>query len=183
MGVDQGSFVVTLRFFFTVLHPRPLFFVYSCEAPAMEPVVSAADQESSGPLLDGRGRLRFPDLEFQVSQERSARGNLWIVSVVGRIANHNHFDVNRKITRLFSGIDSDVILDLSRLEYINSSGVAILFSIFFRVRESGHRLVIGGVHAFLHRVFSLMDLPPDLTVMDSVAEARDTLLPNDHSIH
>lgn len=122
---------------------------------------------------DSPGNLVFPDLHLDFEKSEGPRPHL-LVHFVGKISNSNSYELNRK-THVFFEHQYPMIFDLSRLEYINSSGVAILFSVFFRSQQNGHRLIIGGVHPFLRRVFNLMDLPDGLVVLDSLAEARATI--------
>lgn len=119
--------------------------------------------------------LDFPSLKLKLERDTFNGRALEVVRFEGKITNSNSFEVNRKIHGLFTGEAESVILDLSQLEYINSTGVAILFSLFFRLKENGGRLLIGGTHPFLRRVFSLMDLPSGMLVLDSVEEAKNNL--------
>jgi anti-sigma B factor antagonist len=119
--------------------------------------------------------LEFPDLRLEFEQGQSAGKPVEVCRFIGRITNSNSFELNRKIHGLFDGESRHVILDLSRLEYINSTGVAIIFSIFFRLREKGGQLLIGGTHPFLKRVFSLMDLPQGMVMLDTVEEAKSVI--------
>jgi anti-anti-sigma factor len=116
----------------------------------------------------------FPELELQFERDDSLAESVIIIRFIGKISNSNSYELNRRIHH-FGDYGQTLILDLSKLEYINSTGVAILFSIFFRLQKDGYRLIIGGLHPFLRRVFSLMDLPEELLVLDSLDEAKATL--------
>ena len=116
----------------------------------------------------------FPELELQFERDTSLSESIVIIRFIGKIGNSNSYELNRRIHH-FADYGQTLILDLSRLEYINSTGVAILFSIFFRLQKDGYRLLIGGLHPFLRRVFSLMDLPEELLVLDSLEEAKGTI--------
>lgn len=117
----------------------------------------------------------FPELDLQFEEATASGGTACVViRFVGKISHSNSFELNRRSHQL-AEYGNTLILDLSELEYINSTGVAILFSIFYRLQNDGQRLLIGGLHPFLRRVFSLMDLPDELVVLDSVEEAKGTL--------
>jgi len=116
--------------------------------------------------------LDFQDLTLEKVNENLNGKTTDIVFFKGKITNSNSFNVNRKIYRIFDNSSYNMILDLSQLEYINSSGVAMLFSIFYRIKENGGRFIIGGVHPFLHNVFSLMDLPPRMEIYDTLEDAK-----------
>ena len=114
----------------------------------------------------------FRELEITVRFETINEKRVQILKFDGRITNSNSYELNRKIHRLFESDILHIILDLSNLQYMNSTGMAILFSIAFRTGGNEGRVVIGGVHSFLANVFSLMELPESLTVFDLVESAK-----------
>ena len=63
----------------------------------------------------------------------------------------------------------------SYYEYINSTGVAILFAFFFKVKENQGHLFIGGMHPFLERVFELMEIPGEITMCETLEDAKNAL--------
>jgi len=95
-----------------------------------------------------------------------------IMRVIGRITNSNSFDLNHRIHRVFENGQYNVILDLSKLEFINSTGIAILYSLFSRARDNGGKIVIGGLHPFLRNIFGLMEMPAGMDVEETVEDAR-----------
>ena len=117
--------------------------------------------------------LEFPELKVAVEERELGSSSIRIVKLVGRITNTNSQEFNRKFYKLLASSNQIMVFDLSDLDYINSTGVAILFSIHYRARENGVRLVIGGLHSFLRKVFGLMDLPPELKVYSTLEEALE----------
>ncbi|MCB1174988.1 MAG: STAS domain-containing protein [Leptospiraceae bacterium] len=106
--------------------------------------------------LECNGFVAFHD-------ERSTATCL-VLAMEGKIDNNNSYEINRKIHNLLQNPDFNCVLDLSKLEYINSTGIAILFSLFFRVKENERSFLIGSLHPFLERIFQLMDFPPGLEI-------------------
>ncbi|MBI39154.1 MAG: anti-anti-sigma factor [Leptospiraceae bacterium] len=117
--------------------------------------------------------LEFPELKVAVEEKELGSSSIRVVKLVGRITNSNSQDFNRKFYKLLANSSQIMVFDLSELDYINSTGVAILFSIHYRARENGGRLVIGGLHNFLRKVFGLMDLPPELKLYPTLEEALE----------
>ena len=116
--------------------------------------------------------IDFSDLKLEQVKTVIKGKPVVIIHFRGKINNENYHALNRKIYGFANGQDYNLILDLSRLEYINSSGVAILFHLFSRVHKNNGRVLIGGVHRFLRRVFSLMDLPPEVRIYEDLKEAE-----------
>lgn len=130
------------------------------------------ESEIPSPSISPEKEVRFLEFrDFIARRDEVGTQQHLIVYFEGKIANNNSYEINRKIHQLFSGVSKDIILDLSRLEYMNSTGVAILFSLFFRIKDSGHRFVIGSLHPFLKRIFSLMDMPDGLDIFEDSKRA------------
>jgi anti-anti-sigma factor len=113
--------------------------------------------------------LELPDLvvEIKRSADQSAPD---VIVLNGRITQENDSALNRMFPHFLKNTGT-VHLDLTQLTYVNSSGIAILFSIFYRVRENNGSVAIIGMHPFVRRIFYLMDWPADVTVYDSPQEA------------
>lgn len=120
--------------------------------------------------------LEFPNLKLQKETENIGGKTVNIIHFIGKITNENSHTVNQKIHRIIEGQVYNVVLDLSKLEYINSSGVAILFHILSWVREKQGIMLVGGVHRFLRRVFGLMDLPSEISLYDDLEDAKNSFL-------
>lgn len=126
--------------------------------------------------MEGHADLLFPELTVKARKEHIQDRVVSIVIFDGKITNGNSYDLNKKLHRLFSGVtEATVLLDLSMLEYANSTGVAIFFSFYYRIRENRGSVLIGGFHPFLRRVFGLMDLPSDFRMFETLEDAKNAL--------
>ena len=114
--------------------------------------------------------LQFADLVVELAPFGTRP--VQVAAFRGRITNSNSYELNRKIHSVIVEAESHFILDLTQLEYINSTGVAILFALFYKLRQENRQLIVGGLHPFLKRVFDLMDLPDGMEVVDSVEDAK-----------
>lgn len=116
-------------------------------------------------------RLEFNSfaLELNTVEIRSQKVN--VVSFQGQISNNNAFEISRKINGIFDSENYNIILNLSKLEYINSVGVAMLLTIIKTVDQHNGKIVIGGLNHFLENVIKLMELPKKVLIFHSVDEA------------
>lgn len=114
--------------------------------------------------------IELKDLVIRLTP--ASGGGVKVVSFEGKITNSNSYELNRRFQQIFEDEDYDLIIDLSLLDYVNSMGVAIIFTLFYRSRDRGGRACVGGVHPFLAKVFSLMELPDGLKVYADREEAR-----------
>lgn len=125
---------------------------------------------------EGVASIEFPDLHLLIRREMINGNNVDIITFDGRVTGENSYHLNQKFNRFFSGRElGNVILDLSRLEYMNSTGVAILFAFFFKIKENDGRLLVGGMHPFLERVFDLMEIPGEITMCETLEDAKKAL--------
>jgi anti-anti-sigma factor len=122
-------------------------------------------------------KLNFPDLGVSWISEESVNQNINIVSFRGEINEKNSFALNQKFYIIQKmNRENTVILDLSELFSINSVGLAILHSLIFRIQEEKVTVIIGGLHPFIKRIFSLIEGFPAMKVFDSREEAKKSLL-------
>ena len=138
----------------------------------------APDMADQSPVLEQqRGRkVDFPGLKVNISQEQNGKNFIDLITFHGRIDSQNAYKLNRQAHNNFFKWDKDILIGLADLEHINSVGIAILFSIFHRQKESNKQVAIGGMHPFLKNVFELVHFPPQVLILDSLAAAKQALL-------
>ncbi|MEK6721793.1 MAG: STAS domain-containing protein [Chloroflexota bacterium] len=64
-----------------------------------------------------------------------------------------------------------VILDFSKLEYMNSGGIGLLVTLLVRARRGGGRLVATGLSEHYRQIFSLTRLDEAIEIYDDDAAA------------
>lgn len=116
-------------------------------------------------------RLEFPDLTLTIEERTADDVVVRVVVFNGRVTNTNSQEFNRKFYRIFEDNNYNIIFNLKNLDYINSTGIAILFSVYYRARENGGQLCLAELNPFLNKVFGLMDLPGELRLFETVEDA------------
>ena len=120
-------------------------------------------------------QLDFSGLQVYFGQDQVGEQQVDIITFKGRIDNDNCVNLNRKIHALLSGLQQATILDFTQLQYTNSTGIAILFSMFHRQKEKNGKLLIGGIHPFTKEILDLVHLPLELPVADTIEDAKNIL--------
>lgn len=123
--------------------------------------------------------LKLPGFTCKLKQV--GRANILILN--GQINHQNATSVNRKIFAIIPDSSRPLFLDLTDLDYLNSSGVAILFSIFYRVQENHGHVAITGMHPFTSKVFSLMELPMGVPIYGTIEQALEDFNLNDRTFY
>ncbi|MCG9873517.1 MAG: STAS domain-containing protein [Leptospiraceae bacterium] len=117
-------------------------------------------------------RLEFNSFVLELNTIEINNQNVVIVSFEGQISNNNAFEISRKINTIFDTGNYNIILNLTKLEYINSVGVAMLLTIIKTVDQHNGKVVIGGLNHFLENVIKLMELPKKVLIFHSIDEAK-----------
>ncbi|MCZ8239557.1 MAG: STAS domain-containing protein [Leptospiraceae bacterium] len=117
-------------------------------------------------------RLEFNSFVLELNTVEIKNQNVVTVSFEGQISNNNAFEISRKINTIFDTGNYNIILNLTKLEYINSVGVAMLLTIIKTVDQHNGKVVIGGLNHFLENVIKLMELPKKVLIFHSIDEAK-----------
>jgi anti-sigma B factor antagonist len=97
--------------------------------------------------------------------------NLLIFS--GKITSDNIFDLNSKVKAIFENGVYDCILDISELDYINSTGIALLLTIARTVEQNRGLMVLTKPTTFVQELFDMTDLSGRFLITSSLEAARD----------
>ncbi len=118
-------------------------------------------------------KIELKDLKIEISYLKKEDKQIKYIKFTGKISNENGFELNKKFTEFFDDNLYNLIVDLSELNYINSTGIAIIFSMFFRCNDHKGKLIIGGIHSFIKKVLSIMTLPDGFKIYSSKEEALE----------
>jgi anti-sigma B factor antagonist len=104
-----------------------------------------------------------------MKHEIREEGGAIVVSFEGDVDLQTSPDV-RKVLLECVGRGQSVVVDLSGIGYIDSSGVASLVEGFQTARKSGHNLVLASVSDGALRVLKLARLDKVFTICDSIED-------------
>lgn len=91
----------------------------------------------------------------------------------GKITSDNIFDLNSKVKAIFENGVYDCILDISELEYINSTGIALLLTIARTVEQNRGKMLLTKPTQFVQELFDMTDLSGRFAIVMSLDAARD----------
>lgn len=102
----------------------------------------------------------------------AARGGVTVLSLDGNLlGGPDATALNTKLHELLEAGKTQIILDLSRVSIMNSSGLGLLIGGVSAVRDAGGRLTIAGASAKLSAVFTVTKLGPLLETYPTVDAA------------
>ncbi|MCE7083112.1 STAS domain-containing protein [Streptomyces sp. ST2-7A] len=112
--------------------------------------------------------------DFDVTLRAHPRGH-WLLAVAGELDHHTAPRLRSTLDDLPPAPDTAVIVDISGLNYCDSSGIAALVGAYRRVVDPGGRLVLAGPDHEMMRLFGIVGLDQLFTIRPSVEEAAAAL--------
>ena len=102
----------------------------------------------------------------------TARGGVTVLSLDGNLlGGPDATALNTKLHELLEAGKLQIVLDLSQVQVMNSSGLGLMIGSVSAVKNAGGRLTIAGASAKLSAVFTVAKLGPLLETYPSVDAA------------
>jgi len=98
-------------------------------------------------------------------------GGVAVVDLRGRIDGSARPVLDRAYADARASGGHEVVLDLARVDFINSTGVSILVKLVARARDDGVRLHACGLTDYYREVFQITGLDPRIAVHPDLASA------------
>ncbi len=111
-------------------------------------------------------------LQLRTETEKLGSRPVNFLTFSGKITSDNIFDLNSKVKAIFENGVYDCILDISSLEYINSTGIALLLTIARTVEQNRGKMLLTKPTAFVQELFDMTDLSGRFSIVGSLDDAR-----------
>ena len=99
------------------------------------------------------------------------RNGLVHMALVGELDLSSVAKVQEELRRIEAGSPATLVLDLSKLSFLDSTGLRCIVTADERAREAGRRIVIVRGPDAVQRVFAITRLEERLEIVDDVAAA------------
>ena len=103
--------------------------------------------------------------------ETDRSGSAPILRIEGDVTSASEADLMAAYASIADGGTKLVVLDFSRLAYMNSGGIGLLVTLLVRAQRGGVRLVATGLSEHYRQIFELTRLDEAVAIHDSEAEA------------
>lgn len=110
-----------------------------------------------------------------VMQVRPAEKNASIIDIDGEVNSFAENALMDAYTEASSSGAKAIILNFSRLDYMNSSGIGLLVTLLIRVKRQGQRLLASGLSEHYRQIFELTRLNEAILVFPTEQEALAAL--------
>jgi anti-sigma B factor antagonist len=95
-----------------------------------------------------------------------------VIVISGRLALGGETEkLEAAVTKLIGQQHKSIILDISTLDYVDSSGVGMLVSCLTTTRKSGGEMKVAGANPRIRRIFTMTGVETMMPLFDSVAAA------------
>ena len=102
---------------------------------------------------------------------RRESGEVIIFDINGEIDLYNAPEIKEKIKEEMNNGKVNIIINLDKVSYIDSSGIGVLISSLSNLKKVGGALKLINVYASVRKVFELTKLTSFFDIYDSEAEA------------
>jgi anti-sigma B factor antagonist len=109
------------------------------------------------------------DLDVSAREE----GGRVVVAAIGEVDVFTAPQLDAELSRLTADGRTDLVVDLSRVDFLDSTGLSVLVKALKRVREADGRLVVVVTADRVAKVFRLTGLDQLIPLHPSVAEALE----------
>jgi anti-sigma B factor antagonist len=95
-----------------------------------------------------------------------------VVVISGRLALGGETEMlEAAVTKLVAQDHKSIILDITALEYVDSSGVGMLVSCLTKTRKAGGEMKVAGANPRIRRIFTMTGVETMMPLFDNVAAA------------
>jgi len=105
-------------------------------------------------------------------ESKEAEGGYAVIVVSGRLALGGETEkLNSAVNAALQKDQKKIVIDITALDYVDSSGVGMLVSCVTNVRKAGGELKLVGANQRIRRIFSMTGVDSIISMFATVAEA------------
>ena len=105
------------------------------------------------------------------TQIRNLNGNIGMIEIIGDVTGQSEDALMGAYNQVTSQGARNILLDFSRLDYMNSSGIGLLVTLLIRVKRQNQRLYACGLTEYYRQIFDLTRLDEAIVIYPSEEEA------------
>jgi anti-sigma B factor antagonist len=94
-----------------------------------------------------------------------------VIEIVGDVTGQSEDALTEAFNQVTSQGARNILLDFSRLDYMNSSGIGLLVTLLIRVKRQNQRLYACGLSEYYRQIFELTRLEEAILIYPSEEEA------------
>ena len=84
--------------------------------------------------------------------------NIWVFAPEGELDIFSSPNFKEKVVNAFESRNSDIMIDLEKLEYVDSTGLGALISILRNLKEKDYKIYIDNIKPNIKKLFLITEL-------------------------
>lgn len=113
----------------------------------------------------------YENLKISSKTEIINNAKVRILVMEGKINNQNSHIVSADMEAEWEDDVFNAIVDMTRLEYINSMGLAAILSMIEKNSENRGKFLIGGMNHYIEKIIQLVEVSNKVEIFSSLSEA------------
>ena len=102
------------------------------------------------------------------------KGKAKIVMLEGKLDVNLSVSLESELDALIDSGSNNLILEISKVEYLSSSGIRVFINMMRKIKDKNGRLVLASVPDVIKKILKTVDLEDLFEVFDSVDDALAT---------
>ena len=102
------------------------------------------------------------------------KGKAKIVKLEGKLDVNLSVSIENELDALIDSGSNNLILEISKVEYLSSSGIRVFINMMRKIKDKNGRLVLASVPDAIKKILKTVDLEDLFEVYDSVDDALAT---------
>jgi anti-sigma B factor antagonist len=94
-----------------------------------------------------------------------------LVKIIGEVDVYTSIDLKKDLTRLVEAEKNKLIIDLVKVNYMDSSGLGVLVALLKQIKKSGGDLKLVNLPVSVKKIFDLTRLTKFFDIYESLEEA------------
>lgn len=86
------------------------------------------------------------------------QGDHYLIELIGDLDIYNNKKFKEKLADIYEELDKDLVVDCSRLEYIDSTGLGSFISLLKLTRDEEKEITVKNLKKNIKKVFKITDL-------------------------
>lgn len=86
------------------------------------------------------------------------QGDYYLIELIGDLDIYNNKKFKEKLADIYEELDKDIVVDCSRLEYIDSTGLGSFISLLKLTRDEEKEITVKNLKKNIKKVFKITDL-------------------------
>lgn len=95
---------------------------------------------------------------FQMSRSYDEKNKMIVLKPVGDLDINSSEDFKKLSLKEYTKTNSDILIDGSKLDYLDSTGLGVLIYLYKETKENGHKIYLENIKKNIKKLFTITKL-------------------------